>query len=41
MEDGFLRDCSVLYIEMEILVEIWTHAIIDEFDEVPLRVDFN
>ena len=41
MEDGFLRDCLVTYIEKEIAVGITTNAIIDEFDEEPRRVDFN
>ena len=41
MEDGFLRDCLVTYIEKEIAVKISTDAIIDEFDEAPRRVDFN
>ena len=41
MEDGFLRDCLVTYIEKEIAVKISTDAIIDEFDEEPRRVDFN
>ena len=41
MEDGFLRDCLVTYIEKEIAVGISTDAIIDEFDEAPRRVDFN
>lgn len=41
MEDGFLRDCLVTYIEKEIVVGISTDAIIDKFDEAPGRVDFN
>jgi hypothetical protein len=41
MEDGFLRDCLVTYIEKEIAVEISTDTIIDIFDEAPRRVDFN
>uniref|UniRef100_A0ACD5UTD2 Uncharacterized protein n=1 Tax=Avena sativa TaxID=4498 RepID=A0ACD5UTD2_AVESA len=41
MEDGFLRDCLVIYIEKEITIGISTDAIIDEFDEAPRRVDFN
>jgi hypothetical protein len=41
MEDGFLRDCLVTYIEKEIAIGISTDAIIDEFDEAPRRVDFN
>lgn len=41
MDDGFLRDCLVTYIEKEIAVGISTDAIIDEFDEAPHRVDFN
>jgi hypothetical protein len=41
MEDGFLRDCLVTYIEKEIDVGISTDAIIDEFEEAPRRVDFN
>ncbi|XP_047073308.1 uncharacterized protein LOC124682718 [Lolium rigidum] len=41
MDDGFLRDCLVTYIEKEIAVGISTDAIIDEFDEAPRRVDFN
>ena len=41
MENGFLRDCLVIYIEKEIAIGITTDAIIDEFDEAPRRVDFN
>jgi hypothetical protein len=41
MEDGFLRDCLVTYIEKEIAIEISTDTIIDIFDEAPRRVDFN
>ena len=41
MEDGFLRDCLLIYIEKEIAVGISTDAIIDEFDEPPRRVPFS
>ena len=41
MEDGFLRDCMITYVEKEVAVGISTDAIIDEFDEAPRRVDFN
>ncbi|XP_044453815.1 uncharacterized protein [Triticum aestivum] len=41
MEDGFLRDCLLIYIEKEIVVGISTDAIIDEFDEPPRRVPFS
>jgi ABC-type tungstate transport system substrate-binding protein len=41
MEDGFLRDCFVIYIEKEITIGILSATIIDEFDEAPHRVDFN
>jgi hypothetical protein len=41
MEDGFLRECLVTYIEKKIAVEISTDTIIDIFDEAPRRVDFN
>jgi hypothetical protein len=41
MEDGFLRDCFVIYIEKEITIGILSDTIIDEFDEAPRRVDFN
>jgi hypothetical protein len=37
MEDEFLRDCPVLYIEREIAVEISTDSIIDDFDAVKPR----
>ncbi|XP_044348017.1 zinc finger MYM-type protein 1 [Triticum aestivum] len=40
MEDGFLRDCLVIYIEKEIAAGISTNAIIDEFDESSRRVPF-
>jgi hypothetical protein len=41
MEDGFLRDFLVTYIEKDIAIGISMDAIIDEFDEAPRRVDFN
>ena len=41
IENGFLRDCLVIYIEKEIAIGITTNTIIDEFDEAPRRVDFN
>uniref|UniRef100_A0A8R7QZA5 HAT C-terminal dimerisation domain-containing protein n=1 Tax=Triticum urartu TaxID=4572 RepID=A0A8R7QZA5_TRIUA len=41
MEDGFLRDCLLIYIEKEIAVGISTDAIIDEFDEPSRRVPFS
>ena len=41
MEDGFLRDCLLIYIEKEIAVGISTDAIIDEFDEPPRCVPFS
>jgi hypothetical protein len=37
MEDEFLRDCLVLYIEREIAVKISTDSIIDDFDAVKPR----
>ena len=40
MEDGFLRDCLVIYIEKEIASVESTNAIIDEFDELPHSVPF-
>ena len=41
MEDGFLKDCLLIYIEKEIAVGISTDAITDEFDEPPRRVPFS
>lgn len=41
MEDEFLRDCLVIYIEREIAVGISTDAVIDELDESPRRVSFS
>ena len=41
MEDEFLRDCLVTYIEKDIAIGISTNAIIDEFDEAPRQVDFS
>jgi len=37
MEDGFLRDCLVLYIEKEIAIKITTDSIIDDFNAVKER----
>jgi len=37
MEDGFLRDCLVLYIEKEIAIKITTDSIIDDFNAVKKR----
>uniref|UniRef100_A0A8R7PKM9 HAT C-terminal dimerisation domain-containing protein n=1 Tax=Triticum urartu TaxID=4572 RepID=A0A8R7PKM9_TRIUA len=40
MEDMFLRDCLLIYIEKEIAVGFSTDAIIDEFNTTDRRVDF-
>jgi len=37
MEDGFLRDCLVLYIEKEIAIKITMDSIIDDFNAVKER----
>jgi hypothetical protein len=42
MEDEFLRNCLIIYIEKEIAMEFTTDELIDDFDEikdrrVPLR----
>jgi hypothetical protein len=42
MEDEFLRNCLIIYIEKEIAMEFTTNELIDDFDEikdrrVPLR----
>jgi hypothetical protein len=34
MEDGFLRDCLIIYIEKEIAVEFTTDQLIDDFDAI-------
>jgi hypothetical protein len=34
MEDGFLRDCLIIYIEKEIAVEFTTDQLIDGFDAI-------
>jgi hypothetical protein len=42
MEDEFLRNCLVLYIEREIAMKVTTESIIDVFCMVKKRaVDFN
>lgn len=42
MEDLFLRDCLIIYIEREIVLEFTTDRLIDEFDaRKKRRVDFN
>ena len=42
MEDEFLRDCLIIYIEREIAVGFTTDKLIDEFDaRKRRRVDFN
>jgi hypothetical protein len=42
MEDEFLRNCLVLYIEREIAMKVTTESIIDVFSMVKKRaVDFN
>jgi hypothetical protein len=38
MEDGFLRDCLLIYIEKEIAVGFLTDEIIDEFNTENRRV---
>jgi len=37
MEDGFLRDCLIIYIEKEIAVEFTTDQLIDDFDAIQTR----
>jgi hypothetical protein len=37
MEDGFLRDCLVLYIEREIATKVTTDSIMDDFNTVKTR----
>ncbi|KAM0827454.1 hypothetical protein ACQ4PT_068178 [Festuca glaucescens] len=41
MEDGFLRDCLLIYIEKEIAVGFSTDEIIDEFNTDTRRVPFD
>ena len=42
MEDEFLRDCLIIYIEREIAMEFTTDTLIDEFDaRKKHREDFN
>lgn len=42
MEDEFLRDCLIIYIEREIALKFSTDTLIDEFDaRKRRRVDFN
>lgn len=37
MEDGFLRDCLITYIEKEIAMEFTTDELIDDFDAIQTR----
>ena len=37
MEDGFLRDCLIIYIENEIAMEFTTDELIDDFDAIQTR----
>ena len=42
MEDEFLRDCLIIYIEREIALKFTTDTLIDDFDaRKRRRVDFN
>ena len=41
MEDGFLRDCLLIYIEKELAVGFSTDDIIDEFNTESRRVPFD
>ena len=41
MEDGFLRDCLLIYIEKEIAIGFSTDEIIDEFNTEKRRVAFD
>ena len=41
MEDGFLRDCLLIYIEKEIAARFRTNEIIDEFNTERRRVPFD
>jgi hypothetical protein len=37
MEDAFLRDCLVIYIERELAIQFTTDAIIDDFYDMKTR----
>jgi hypothetical protein len=37
MEDGFLRDCLIIYIENEIAMEFTTDELIDDFDAIQMH----
>jgi len=37
IEDGFLRDYLIIYIEKEITVEFTTDQLIDDFDAIQTR----
>jgi hypothetical protein len=37
MEDVFLRDCLVIYIEKELAIQFTTDAIIDDFYDMKMR----
>ena len=41
MEDGFLRDCLLIYIKKEIAIGFTTDEIIDEFNTERRRVPFD
>jgi hypothetical protein len=37
MEDGFLRNCLIIYIEKKIAMEFTTEELIDGFDAIQTR----
>jgi hypothetical protein len=41
MEEGFLTDCFLIYIEKDIAIGFWTDEIIDEFDTEMHYVPFD